>query len=43
MKSHGLGIPAMGRVVEQYHGVLELSQEGEQFTLRAALHMETPK
>lgn len=42
-KSHGLGIPAMRRVVEQYHGVLELSQEGTRFILRAALHMDRSK
>ena len=37
--SHGLGLHAMRRVVEQYDGVLEASQTGGVFTLRAVLHL----
>lgn len=37
--SHGLGIPAMRRVAEKYDGVMEVSQTGRVFTLRAVLHL----
>lgn len=39
--SHGLGIPAMRRVAEKYDGVLEASQSGGVFTLRAVLHLSS--
>ena len=38
-ESHGLGIPAMRRVAERYNGVLEASQAGGVFTLRAVLRL----
>ena len=37
--SHGLGLPAMRRVVERYDGALEASQTGGVFTLRAVLRI----
>ena len=37
--SHGLGIPAMERVVRAYGGALDLAQQGRVFTLRAVLHL----
>ncbi len=41
--SHGLGLPAMRRVAEQYDGVLEASQTGGVFTLRIVLHLPFPQ
>ncbi|WP_418666336.1 sensor histidine kinase [Allofournierella sp.] len=40
--SHGLGIPAMQRVVRAYGGALDLVQQGGAFTLRAVLHLPPP-
>lgn len=41
--SHGLGLPAMRRVVERYDGALEVSQTGGTFTLRAVLRLPQDK
>lgn len=41
--SHGLGIPAMGRVAEKYDGVLTLGQDGAVFTAKAVLCLPQPK
>lgn len=39
--SHGLGIPAMRRIVEKYDGALEMHQENGVFTLRAVLNLSS--
>ena len=37
MESHGFGLAQMRSVVEKYHGMLDLSHDGERFTVEAAL------
>ena len=37
--SHGFGLAQMRSVVEKYHGMLDLSHDGERFTVEAALKL----